>query len=189
VTAVNLLVNGVYNGQAVEATGESFPQLAAIPSLTRVVEAVYLLDACTLVVSTKQQEFGINCISWLLELERNVQDYCDGNVVLRDVLQCWLGEDAIEVLLQTVLLEAKVGYSLLRRELLKWCSTLSAAKQNAEARRFGQQLTKVAVQTGDISSSVTEAATPKIATAVAAAAVEACNHCRKNKSSRACAFQ
>ena len=56
----DLLVNDGRNGEAVEAIGESLPQLDVIPPLTFIVEAVDTVDGRAFVISTENKEvFGV----------------------------------------------------------------------------------------------------------------------------------
>lgn len=52
----DLLVNDGRNGEAVEAIGESLPELDVIPPLTFIVEAVDTVNGRAFVVSTKNEE-------------------------------------------------------------------------------------------------------------------------------------
>lgn len=52
----NLLVNDGSNGQAVEAVGESLPQLNVVSSLALVIETIDTVDGGALVVSTQNEE-------------------------------------------------------------------------------------------------------------------------------------
>ena len=52
----DLLVNDGGNGQAVEAVGESLPQLDVVSSLALIVETVYEVDGGTLVVAAQDEE-------------------------------------------------------------------------------------------------------------------------------------
>lgn len=56
----DLLINDCRNGEAVEAIGESLPQLDVIPPLTFIVEAVDTVDGRAFVISTENKEvFGV----------------------------------------------------------------------------------------------------------------------------------
>lgn len=48
----DLLIDDCGNWQAVEAVGESLPQFDVVSSFALIVEAVYTIDGCTLVVAT-----------------------------------------------------------------------------------------------------------------------------------------
>lgn len=52
----NLLVNDGRNRQAVEAVGESLPQLNVVPPLALIVETVDAVDGSALVVTAKDEE-------------------------------------------------------------------------------------------------------------------------------------
>lgn len=52
----NLLVNNGGNGKAVEAIGESLPELDIIAALALIVEAVNTVDRGTLVVTSQDEE-------------------------------------------------------------------------------------------------------------------------------------
>ena len=52
----DLLVNDGGNGQAVEAVGESLPQLDVVSALALVVESIDTVDGGTLVVATENEE-------------------------------------------------------------------------------------------------------------------------------------
>ena len=52
----DLLVDDGRNRQAVEAIGESLPQLDVVPPLALIVEAVDTVDRSALVVSAKDEE-------------------------------------------------------------------------------------------------------------------------------------
>ena len=52
----NLFVNNSRNGQAVEAVGESLPQLDIVSSLAFVVETIDTVDRSALVVATQDEE-------------------------------------------------------------------------------------------------------------------------------------
>lgn len=52
----NLLVNDSSNGKAVEAVGESLPELDVVSALALVVETVDTVDRGALVVSTQNEE-------------------------------------------------------------------------------------------------------------------------------------
>lgn len=52
----NLLVNDSSNGKAVEAVGESLPELDVVSALALVVETVDTVDGGALVVSTQNEE-------------------------------------------------------------------------------------------------------------------------------------
>lgn len=64
----NFLVNDCCNRQAVEAIGECLPQLDIIPSLAFIVEPIYAVDRCTLVVPSQDEE-----VLWILDLVREKQ--------------------------------------------------------------------------------------------------------------------
>ena len=64
------LVDDCCNRQAIEAIGECLPQLDVISPLALVVESVYAVDRCALVVSTQNKE-----IFWILDLVREKQTY------------------------------------------------------------------------------------------------------------------
>ena len=51
-----LLVDNCCYRQAIEAVGECLPQLDVISSLAFIVEAVYAVDRCTLVISTQDKK-------------------------------------------------------------------------------------------------------------------------------------
>lgn len=56
----NLLVDNGGNGKAVEAVGESLPQLNVVATLALVVEAINAVDGGALVVAAQDEEvFGI----------------------------------------------------------------------------------------------------------------------------------
>lgn len=59
----NFLVDDSRNGQAVEAIGECLPQLDVIPPLAFIIEPIYTIDRCTLVIPTQDEE-----ILWILDL-------------------------------------------------------------------------------------------------------------------------
>jgi hypothetical protein len=52
----NLLVNDGRDGKAVEAVGESLPQLDVVTALALVIESINTVDRGTLVVSTQDEE-------------------------------------------------------------------------------------------------------------------------------------
>jgi len=54
--AEDLFVDDGGHGEAVEAVGEGFPQLDAVPPLALVVESVNSVDAGTLVVAAQEEE-------------------------------------------------------------------------------------------------------------------------------------
>ncbi len=64
----NLLVDDCCNWQAVEAIGERLPELDVIPPLTFIVESIYAVDGCALVVPTQDEE-----ILWVLDFIREKQ--------------------------------------------------------------------------------------------------------------------
>lgn len=64
----NLLINDGSNRQAVEAVGESLPQLDVVSSLALVIEAIDTVDGGTLVVATQNEE-----VLWVLDLVREEQ--------------------------------------------------------------------------------------------------------------------
>ena len=64
----NFLIDDCRNRQAVEAISERLPQLNIIPPLALIVESIYAVDRCTLVVSTQDEE-----ILWILNLVREKQ--------------------------------------------------------------------------------------------------------------------
>ena len=66
-----LLVDDCCNRQTIEAIGECLPQLDVVPPLALIVEAVYAVDRCALVVPTQNKE-----IFWILDLVREKQAYC-----------------------------------------------------------------------------------------------------------------
>lgn len=59
----NFLVDDSRNRQAVEAIGECLPQLDVIPPLAFIIEPIYTIDRCTLVIPTQDEE-----ILWILDL-------------------------------------------------------------------------------------------------------------------------
>lgn len=52
----DLLIDDCSNWQAVEAISERLPEFDVVPSLALVVEAVYPVDGCALVISAKDEE-------------------------------------------------------------------------------------------------------------------------------------
>jgi hypothetical protein len=52
----DLLINDGSNGKAVEAIGESLPELDVVPALALIVETVDTVNRGTLVVSTQNEE-------------------------------------------------------------------------------------------------------------------------------------
>jgi hypothetical protein len=54
--AEDLLVNDGCDRETVEAVGEGLPQLDVVPTLALVVEPVYAVDRCALMVATQQEE-------------------------------------------------------------------------------------------------------------------------------------
>ena len=52
----DLFIDDCGNGQAVEAVGESFPELNVIPSLALVIEPVNSIDGRTLMVTSENEE-------------------------------------------------------------------------------------------------------------------------------------
>lgn len=52
----DLLINDSGNGKAVEAVGESLPELDVVSALALIVETVDTVDRSTLVVSTQNEE-------------------------------------------------------------------------------------------------------------------------------------
>ncbi len=59
----NLFVYNGSNWQAIEAVGESLPQLDVVSSFTFVVKAVDTVDRCTLMVASQDKE-----ILWIFDL-------------------------------------------------------------------------------------------------------------------------
>ncbi len=64
----NFLVDDCCNRQAVETIGERLPKLDIISPLAFIVESVYAVDRCTLMVPTQDEE-----ILWILDLVREKQ--------------------------------------------------------------------------------------------------------------------
>lgn len=64
----NFLVDDCCNRQAVEAISERLPQLDVISSLAFIVESIYAVNRCTLVISAQDEE-----ILWILDLVREEQ--------------------------------------------------------------------------------------------------------------------
>lgn len=67
----DFLVNDCCNGQAVEAIGERLPQFDIISPLAFIVEPIYAVDRCTLVVPTQDEE-----VLGILDLIREKQADC-----------------------------------------------------------------------------------------------------------------
>ena len=64
------LVDDCCNRQTIEAIGECLPQLDVVPPLALIVESVYAVDRCALVVPTQNKE-----VFWILDLVREKQTY------------------------------------------------------------------------------------------------------------------
>lgn len=66
--AEDFLVDDGCNGKTIEAVGEGFPELDVISAFAFVIEAIYPVDACTLVVAAQQEK-----IFWVLDFVREEQ--------------------------------------------------------------------------------------------------------------------
>ena len=92
----NFFVDDCCNGQAVEAVGECFPQLDVIPPLAFIVESIYTVDRCTLVVPTQDEE-----ILWILDLVREKQAngfkrlFASVDVVSKEEVICFGWESSV----------------------------------------------------------------------------------------------
>lgn len=60
--AENLFVNKSSNGEAVETVSESFPEFYVISTFALIIKSVDSIDACTLVVTSEEEE-----ILWVLD--------------------------------------------------------------------------------------------------------------------------
>lgn len=90
------LIDNCCNRQAVEAIGERLPQLDVIPPLAFIVESIYAVDRCTLVVPTQDEE-----VLWILDLVREKQAngfkrlFASVDVVPKEEVICFRWESPI----------------------------------------------------------------------------------------------